>query len=113
MQAANFSGDLYLLGLNFSFLAEVENALGDRNRAILSAALGMYLLEQIQSGEWRQPAGLLSILQGQLGEDGFRNVLAQHRLQIIAVIGIDGYDHVPALLRHTGDRWTRRKWCRV
>jgi len=98
VQAANFSGDLYLLGLNFSFLAEVENALGDRNRAILSAALGMYLLEQIQSGEWRQPAGLLSILQGQLGEDGFRNVLTQHRLQIIAIIGIDGYDHLPALL---------------
>ncbi|UBF26642.1 tetratricopeptide repeat protein [Kovacikia minuta CCNUW1] len=98
VQAANFSGDLYLLGLNFSFLAEVTYALGDRDRAIHAAALGMYLLEQIHSDEWRQPAGLLSIIQGQLGEEGFQKALAQHRAKIIPVIGIDGYDHLPTLL---------------
>jgi tetratricopeptide (TPR) repeat protein len=98
VQAANFSGDLYLLGLNFSFLAEVTYALSDRDRAIHAAALGMYLLEQIHSDEWRQAAGLLSIIQGQLGEEGFLKALAQHRSKIISIIGVDGYDHLPELL---------------
>ncbi|MGA7933407.1 MAG: tetratricopeptide repeat protein, partial [Kovacikia sp.] len=98
VQAANFSGDLYLLGLNFSFLAEVTYALGDPDRALPAAALGMYLLEQIHSDEWRQPAGLLSIIQGQLGEEGFLKALAQHRAKMLPIIGVDGYDYLPALL---------------
>ena len=58
----------------------------------------MYLLEQIASKEWRQPAGLLTILQGQMGTLAFQNLLEQQRPQIIAVIGVDGYDHIPQLL---------------
>jgi hypothetical protein len=57
----------------------------------------MYLLNQINSVEWRQVAGLLSILQGQIGEE-FKNILGQQRSQIISLIGVDGYDYLPKLL---------------
>ncbi len=98
VEAAQFSGDLFLQGTNFSFLAEVNYAQNNHNRALLTACLGMYLLERIESDEWRQPAALLAILQGQLGEEGFRAAIAQHKPQIISVIGVDGYDHLPKLL---------------
>ena len=58
----------------------------------------MYLLEQIASNEWRQAAGLLTILQGQIGVEAFQKFLQQHRPKMIAVIGVDGYDHIPQLL---------------
>jgi hypothetical protein len=58
----------------------------------------MYLLEQIASEEWRQPATLLTIIRGQLGADKFHLLLQQNRPKIIAVIGVDGYDYIPELL---------------
>jgi tetratricopeptide (TPR) repeat protein len=97
-QAAQFSGDLFLQGLNFIYLAEAHYSLGDRAKAVFAAFVGMYLLEQIQANEWRQPAGLLTILQGQLGEEGLQQVRQQYRSAIIAMIGVDGYDHLPTLL---------------
>lgn len=97
-QAAQFSGDLYLQGLNLAYLAEAHYRLQNREKALLSGCLGMYLLEQITAGEWRQPAGLLTILQGQMGLDAFQKLLGQQRSQIIAVIGVDGYDHILKLL---------------
>ncbi len=96
--AALYAGDLYLQGVNYRFLAEVCYALEQRDRAILTGCLGMYLLEQVESEEWKQPAALLTILQGQLGETGFQQALQQQRSQIIPVIGFDGYDHVSTLL---------------
>jgi len=41
---------------------------------------------------------LLTILQGQLGEISFQKLLAQQRSQIIPIIGVDGYDHIPQIL---------------
>jgi tetratricopeptide (TPR) repeat protein len=98
VQAAMASGDLYLQGLNLAYLAEACYSLAQRDKAVLTASLGMYLLEQINATEWRQPAGLLSILQGQLGEIEFEQLRRQLRSEIIAVIGVDGYDHLPKLL---------------
>jgi endonuclease IV len=41
---------------------------------------------------------LLTILQGEIGEESFRNLLQQNRSKIIPVIGVDGYDYIPQLL---------------
>jgi tetratricopeptide (TPR) repeat protein len=97
-QAAQFSGDMYLQGLNYSYLAEAHYALSNQESAICAACLGMYLLEQIQATEWRQPAGLLTILQGQMGDAGFQAAKANGRSTLIRVIGVDGYDHLPQLM---------------
>lgn len=97
-KTAQTSGDLYLQGRNLAYLAEAYYQLQNYEKAIYTGGLGMYLLEQIASREWRQPAGLLTILQGQLGTEAFQNFLQQHRPKIIAIIGVDGYDHIPHLL---------------
>jgi tetratricopeptide (TPR) repeat protein len=97
-KTAQISGDLYLQGRNLAYLAEAYYNLQNSEKAVYTGSLGMYLLEQIASSEWRQPAGLLIILQGQIGAETFQNLLQQHRPKIIAVIGVDGYDHIPQLL---------------
>ena len=96
-ELAQYSRDVYLQGLSFSYLAEAYYSIEDRAAAITYGSLGMYLLNQIGSTEWRQVAGLLSILQGQIGEE-FNNILGQQRSQIIKLINIDGYDTLPKLL---------------
>ncbi|MBF2004356.1 MAG: tetratricopeptide repeat protein [Chlorogloeopsis fritschii C42_A2020_084] len=97
-RTAQVAGDLYLQGLNLATLAEANYNLANFERAIYTGCLGMYLLNQIASQEWRKPAGLLTILQGQLGTEAFQNTLQQNRQRIIAVIGVDGYDYIPQLL---------------
>ena len=57
----------------------------------------MYLLWQIEAGEWRETAALLTVLQGQLGEV-FQQELQQQRSQILPIIGVDGFDYIPKLL---------------
>lgn len=98
VKAAMASGDLYLQGLNLAYLAEACHARSERERAVLAAFLAMYLLEQINAAEWRQPAGLLIVLQGQLGEITFEQLRRQLRAEIAMTIGVDGYDHLPQLL---------------
>lgn len=98
-ELAQYSRDVYLQGLSFSYLAEAHYSIEDRDSAIVYGSLGMYLLNQINSIEWRQVAGLLSIIQGQIGESEFSNSLQQQRSQIISSIGVDGYDHIPQLLK--------------
>ncbi len=98
-QAAQFSGDLYLQGVNLAYLAEASYRLQNWEKAIYSGSLGAYLLEQINSNDWRKPAGLLSILQGQLGVEAFQALLGSQRSKIIPVIGVDGYDYIPQLLK--------------
>lgn len=98
-QAAQKSGDLYLQGLNLLYLAEAHYSLGHREQALFAAFVSMYLLEQIQANEWRQAAGLLTILEGQLG-DTFQTMRSQYRSAIVPIIGVDGYDHLPVLLEH-------------
>ena len=97
-ELAQYSRDVYLQGLSFSYLAEAHYSIEDRGAAIAYGSLGMYLLNQINSVEWRQVAGLLSILQGQVGQEEFNKILGQQRSQIISLIGVDGYDYVPKLL---------------
>ncbi|MBD1870232.1 tetratricopeptide repeat protein [Cyanobacteria bacterium FACHB-471] len=98
IQAAQFSGDLYLQGINLAYLAEAYHRLQNPAQAIHTGCLGMYLLEQIASNTWRQPAGLLTVIRGQLGDEAFQTNLQQQRPAIISVIGVDGYDHLPTLL---------------
>jgi len=102
-QAAQFSGDLYLQGLNLAYLAEACYSLSNLEKAIYACSLGAYLLEQIGSNDWRQPAGLLTILQGQMGVEAFQILLGQQRSKIIPVIGVDGYDYIPQLLEKYRD----------
>ncbi|WP_414576291.1 tetratricopeptide repeat protein [Anabaena sp. CCY 9402-a] len=97
-KTAQISGDLYLQGRNLAYLAEAYYQLHNFEKAVYTGCLGMYLLEQIASREWRQPAGLLIILQGQIGVEVFQTLLQQHRPKIIAIIGVDGYDYIPKLL---------------
>ncbi len=98
-ELAQYSRDVYLQGLSLSYLAEAHYSIEDRSSAIIYGSLGMYLLNQINSIEWRQVAGLLSIIQGQIGESEFSNALQQARSQIIGLIGVDGYDYIPQLLK--------------
>lgn len=97
-ELAQYARDIYLQGLCFSYLGEAYYSIEDRPAAIIYGCLGMYLLEQINSIEWRQVAGLLSILQGQIGEAEFKRILGEKRSPIIKVIGVDGYDYLPQLL---------------
>ena len=103
LQAAQRSGDLYLQGLNWAYLAESYYRTGDRTQAIHTALLALYGLEQIQAPEQRQPKGLLMILRGQLGQDNFREVIAQCRPGLLPFIGVDGFDHALQLLESSTD----------
>lgn len=94
---AQVSGDLYLQGRNLAYLAEAYYQMEDREKAIYTGCLGMYLLEQISSREWRQPAGLLTVLQGQIGSDKFQVIFQQNRARIVSFIGVDGYEYIPKL----------------
>ncbi len=96
--AAQLSGDLYLQGLNLANLSEVNYSLANFERAIYTGCLGMYLLNQIASQEWRKPAKLITLLQTQIGAEAFSNALLQNRPKFIAIIGVDGYDYIPKLL---------------
>ncbi|MFO8040337.1 MAG: tetratricopeptide repeat protein [Sodalinema sp.] len=99
VEAAQSSGDLFLQGLNWAALAEAYYRLQDWLRAVTMGAIAAYVLQQIEASEWRQAAGVLSILRGQLGEEAFEGLLSRGRSQIIAVIGVDGYDYLPQLLQ--------------
>lgn len=98
IQTAQFTGDLFLQGLNLAYLAEAHYRLQDQGRTVQTACLAMYLLDQIASTSWRQAAGLLTVLRGQVGEEAFSELLTQQRSAIIPVIGVDGFDHLPSLL---------------
>jgi tetratricopeptide (TPR) repeat protein len=98
LQVAQAIGDRYLMASNFATLAAAHQGDGNLQQAVLTGCLGMYLLHQIDSAEWRQPAALLSILYGQLGPEAFQAIIADHRKQFLAVIGVDGYDFLQPLL---------------
>ena len=98
IKAVLTSGDLYLQGLNFTYLAEAYYMLETLETSIYYGCLGMYLLGQINSSEWRQPAGLMTIIKGKIQGENFQALLAQNRSKIIQIIGVDGYDELPKLL---------------
>jgi tetratricopeptide (TPR) repeat protein len=95
---ANAIGDLFFQGLNFSYLAEAYRGLDNLEQAIVHGCIGMYWLHQIESELWRQPAGIISILHGQLGDEAFQTCLDKHRSIFLKQIGVDGYDFLPNLL---------------
>ncbi|MGB5974265.1 MAG: tetratricopeptide repeat protein [Nodosilinea sp.] len=98
LQVAQAIGDRFLMASNFATLAAAHQDDGNLQQAVLTGCLGMYLLHQIDSPEWRQPAALLSILYGQLGPETFQTIITDHRRQFLAVIGVDGYDFLQPLL---------------
>lgn len=97
-RTAQVAGDLYIQGRNLAYLAEAYYHILNFEKAIYTGSLGMYLLEQISSQEWEEPAGLLTNIKRQLGEDKFQVLFQQNRPKIISVIGVDGYDYIPQLL---------------
>jgi tetratricopeptide (TPR) repeat protein len=98
-QAAQFSGDLYLQGLNLSYLAQADYQLQQWRSAVFYGCLGMYLLEQIDAREWRSTAALMSVLQGQIGAATVEGYLVSDRPKFLEQIGVDGYDYLPQLLK--------------
>lgn len=102
LQIALAIGDVFLQGGNYTYLAEAYRSLGNAELAIYTGCLGMYLLHQIGSDRWRQPAGILTILLGQLGQEAFEATLAKYRPQFLQQIGVDGYDYLPELLMNYG-----------
>lgn len=99
LHIANAIGDLFFQGLNFAYLAEACRGLDQVEQAIVNGCIGMYWLHQIDSDLWRQPAGLVSILQGQLGQESFQTVLQNNRSRFLKQIGVDGYDFLLNLLQ--------------
>lgn len=91
-------GDLYLQGLNLTYLAEAYYSLNNQGQSIYYACVAMYLLERIAAKEWRQSAGLLTIWVNKMGRETFTELLQEQRAKLIAVIGYDGFDHLPQLL---------------
>ena len=98
VKLATMAQDVYLQGLSYSYLAEAYYSIEDLKNSVYHGCLGSYLLKQINSLEWRKSAGLITIIKGQLGNVAFDQLLSEMRSQIIAVIGVDGYDYIPQLL---------------
>ena len=97
-KAAQAVGDLYLQGLNLTYLAEAHHSLQKNKTAVFYSCLAMYQLHQIGAKEWRQSASLATVLQGQLGTQQFQEILTQYRPNLLPAIGVDGYDYLPQLL---------------
>jgi tetratricopeptide (TPR) repeat protein len=91
--------DRDLQAISHAYLGEAFYQMQQLESASYHTCLGMYLLEQRQNKMWQQSAALTVILQGKLGSDIFANLLQQLRSQIIAVIGVDGFDHLPHLIK--------------
>ncbi|NEQ46879.1 MAG: tetratricopeptide repeat protein [Leptolyngbya sp. SIOISBB] len=98
LQIAQAIGDVFLQGVNYSYLAIAYQNLENTEMAVFCSALSMYLLWQINSEQWHQPAGTLSILYGQIGQEAFQQALAAYRPAFLKQIGVDGYDYLPKLL---------------
>ena len=98
LQIAQAIGDVFLQGVNYSYLAIAYLNLENRDMSVFCGALGMYLLWQINSSQWHQPAGTLSILYGQIGPEAFQQALENYRPAFLKQIGVDGYDYLPKLL---------------
>ncbi|MGC1305852.1 MAG: hypothetical protein WA885_01395 [Phormidesmis sp.] len=97
-EAVKGSGNAYLQGLYTLYTAEAHHALEHSEEAVFYSALAMYLLESIGSEDWRQAAGLASILQGQLGKETFQQTLEKYRRQLTPVMSMEGYEALPSLL---------------
>ncbi len=99
LHTAQMIGDPSLEGSNHSHLAIAHQQLDQASIAIFHAAMGMYLLWQLDSMQWIHPARTLNILAGQVGDIAFQATLEEHRSAFWQRIGVDGYDYLPQLLR--------------
>jgi len=96
--AVKGSGNIYLQGLYTLYTAEARHALKNTDEAVFYSALAMYLLESIGSEEWRQAAGLASILQGQLGKERFQQTLEKYRRQLTPIMSMEGFEALSKLI---------------
>jgi tetratricopeptide (TPR) repeat protein len=111
VQGAHGLGDVFLLGQSALYLSEARRSAGRIDGAIGAAALALYLLWQIRAAEWTQAATLLQTLRSQLelqgeleGEFAFMEALQRAKPQLIAVIGIEGFEAIPGLIREGWER---------
>jgi tetratricopeptide (TPR) repeat protein len=99
VRMAQSVGDIYLQGLNLTYLAEAHYNLAQSKTAIYYGCLGMYQLDQINAPECRPAAGLMIVIQGQMGESKFTELVNSYRDQFLPIIGVDGFDYLPILLK--------------
>lgn len=99
VRMAHDSGHASLHGLSHAYLAEAYYQLDQPENAIYHGCLGMYLLHQQRNLEWRQAASVVSLAAGKLGNERFERVLAERRSPLLALIGVDGVDYLPELLK--------------
>ncbi len=111
VQGAHGIGDVFLLGQTALYLGEARRSAGRIDGAIGAAALALYLLWQIRAAEWTQAATLLRMLRSQLevrgeleGEFAFMEALQRAKPQLMAVIGIEGFEAIPGLMREGWER---------
>lgn len=95
--AAADAGDRYLHALCLVNFGEAFYQEQDYPKAVFASTIAMYKLEQMGTTDWRAPAGLLTILQGQLGER-FDQIMEEQRSRITTEIGVDGFDYLAELL---------------
>jgi tetratricopeptide (TPR) repeat protein len=98
VKMAQSVGDLYLQGLNLTYLAEAHYSLEKYKTTIYYGCLGMYQLHQINAPEWRQAAGLMRVIRGQMGNEEFTEVINSYRDRFLPIIGVDGFDYLPTLI---------------
>jgi tetratricopeptide (TPR) repeat protein len=91
-------GDRTVQALSCAFLGEALYQLGQFETAVYPAALGMYWLEQLGNGSWRQAAALLTVLKGQLRNVPWSQLFEVQRSKLISQIGVDGFDYLESLL---------------
>ena len=96
--AVKGSGNIYLQGLYTLYTAEAHHALKHSEEAVFYSALAMHLLESIGSQDWRQAAGLASILEGQLGPEKFQQTLEKYQRQLTPIMSMEGFENLPTLL---------------
>ncbi len=92
------TGNADLHGVCRVYLTEALYQQNEETEALFQGCLGMYLLEQRGAPEWRQAAGIVSIIQGKRSEEGFELALQARRSEMIGLIGVDGFDYLPRLL---------------
>lgn len=92
-------GDPDLLAMGHAYLGHAMYQLNQPELCIYHACLGMYMLEQRHNNDWKRAASLLVILQDQMVGGNFIKLLEQQRSQLIAHIGVDGFDYLPALIQ--------------
>jgi tetratricopeptide (TPR) repeat protein len=97
LQRSAVCGDVYLQALNFATMAQACYDLQHPADAIYAACLALYHFDQLHCPEWRQPAALLTQMQGRLG-NRFEELLQNELGEIIHQIGVDGFAQIPELL---------------